>query len=472
MRILFWFRKDLRLSDNRGLLAAASDSAVPPAVCYVSEPAILRRADMAPVRTAFVLESLADLRASIARCGGTLLVRHGDAAREIVRLAQETRSDRVYWNREYEPGLRARDESVKKALASAGIAFKEFDDRLIVAPGVVTTKDGRPHVVFTHFQRACLELPEDDPVAAVGKFMKSDLPSKTLATNETPGFESAVRPPAGGEKNARKRLSDFCKQGLGDYSDGRDFMAVDGTSRISVDLKFGTISVRTVIEQVRAAAGTRASMRKAAEKYISELRWRDFYNQILFHFPHVATGPFKDATAALQWEKPDGRFEAWKHGRTGFPIVDAAMRQLVSTGWMHNRARMIVASFLTKDLGISWQHGERFFMNHLVDGDLASNNGGWQWAASTGTDAAPYFRIFNPVLQSRRFDPEGKYIKKFCPELAGLEGDAVHAPHEVAPLELAAAGVRPGVNYPKPIVDHAAARDATLARFAKIKGDR
>jgi deoxyribodipyrimidine photo-lyase len=265
----------------------------------------------------------------------------------------------------------------------------------------------------------------------------------------------------------------FCEERLARYAERRDLLADDATSRLSADFKFGTLSPRQAVAAVRGACqgvrGARGTaLRAGAAKFLTELRWRDFLTHVLFHFPHVEHGAFRARYDRVRWETAGDAFEAWTLGRTGYPVVDAAMRQLRATGFMPNRARMIVASFLTKDLGVDWRRGERHFMNGLLDGDLANNNGGWQWAASTGTDAAPYFRIFHPVLQGRRFDPEGLYISTWCPELRALRAKAIHAPWEASPAELAAAGLRLGRDYPFPCVDHSRARLSAIARFEAV----
>ncbi|MFN8588416.1 MAG: deoxyribodipyrimidine photo-lyase [Candidatus Eisenbacteria bacterium] len=473
MRILHWFRKDLRLDDNTALSEAAHDGDVVP--FYTSEPAILGRDDMAPTRVRFALESLAALRDAIASHGGTLALAHGDAAGTVLAAARAAQADAVYWNDEYEPSLRERDARVEAALRAAGVRVKRFHDRLIVAPGGVTTQQGGPFSVYTPFRKACEAKPVSAPHPPVTTFATHALPAPTLAPIERLGFAppTAARWP-GGEREARRRFDEFldaADSALARYGEQRDVPAVRATSLLSADLKFGTIGIRRVLAEVRAAAGAQPSLRASADKYVSELRWRDFFAHVLWHWPHVERGAFRPMYDALRWQGSDALFDAWCAGRTGYPIVDAGMRELLATGLMHNRVRMIVASFLTKDLLLDWRRGERHFMRHLVDGDLASNNGGWQWAAGTGTDAAPYFRIFNPESQGRRFDPDGAYVKRWVPELAGLPAAHVHAPHDAPPLLLAAAGVTLGEDYPFPIVDHAKQREACLAMYREVRPD-
>ena len=482
MRILFWFRKDLRLDDNTGLAAAARDAGGDVVPFYASEPAILSRPDIAPIRVQFVLDALADLAAACARAGSRLALAHGDATATVVAAARASGADAVWWNDEYEPELLARDAAVERALRAAGLGVERFHDRLLVPPGAVRTQAGTPFTVYSPYRRACEALPTPlpSPLPAVTRLAAHDLPAPPPATLERLGF--APPPPAavaawpGGAAAARRRLEAFLEHGLARYAGERDFPAVAAHSRLSADLKFGTIGVRRVAHAALGALGGRAAgrdpaLRSSVDKFIAELRWRDFYAQVLFHFPHAATGAFRREFDALRWEGDPAWFDAWKAGRTGYPIVDAAMRELAATGFMHNRTRMIVASFLTKDLLLDWRAGERWFMQNLVDGDLASNNGGWQWAAGTGTDAQPYFRIFNPVLQGARFDPEGTYVKRWVPELAAVPAEKIHVPWEIgvkrrrgsAPALFADAG--PPAAYPGRIVLHEEMRERALAMY-------
>jgi deoxyribodipyrimidine photo-lyase len=353
---------------------------------------------------------------------------------------------------------------------------KRFHDRLIVPPGAVATQAGTPFSVYTPFRNASEAQPLSAPHPAVTRFAAHSLPSPALASLAQLGFDdpATARWPAG-ETAAAARLADFTRGGagsaLGRYSTGRDVPSVIATSSLSADLKFGTIGIRRVVATVQAAAVSDPGLRECAGKFVSELRWRDFFAHVLWHWPHVERGAFRPMYDDIAWRDDETRFDAWAEGRTGYPIVDAGMRELLATGFMHNRVRMIVASFLTKDLMISWQRGERHFMRHLIDGDLAANNGGWQWAAGTGTDAAPYFRIFNPTSQSVRFDPDGAYVKRWVPELAALPPKLLHAPAEAPPLLLAEAAVTLGETYPHPIVDHAAQRVACLAMYKKVRPD-
>jgi deoxyribodipyrimidine photo-lyase len=319
-------------------------------------------------------------------------------------------------------------------------------------------------------------LPFAEPHARVVAFGAHALSSPRLATLERLGFAKPDSAPwPAGEGAAHERLQRFLGRtgresgaGFARYASDRDVPSAAATSRLSADLKFGTLGIRRLAHDVLAAATGDARHAPSASKFVQELRWRDFYAHVLWHFPHVERSAFRPEYDALRWRSSDAEFAAWCAGRTGYPIVDAGMRELAATGLMHNRVRMLVASFLTKDLLLDWRRGERWFMTHLVDGDLASNNGGWQWAAGTGTDAAPWFRVFNPLIQGTRFDPRGAYVRLWCPELARLPDAFVHRPWEAPPLLLAEAGVTLGEDYPFPIVDHAERRERALAMYAAV----
>jgi deoxyribodipyrimidine photo-lyase len=457
MRILVWFRKDLRLDDHTALDEAVRDADGDVVPFYTSEPSRLARDDIAPTRVRFVLESLADLAAAIERRGSHLALDHGEADVTVPRAALAARVDAVYWNDEYEPSQRARDDTVERALQNRGIATRRFHDRLLAPPGAVTTREGRPFVVFTPFERAASRLPSPRPRPAPPRLASHDLPVRPIATLDRLGFPEpgSTRWP-GGAVAARARLDRFIRDGLASYATHRDQPAADTGSRLSADLGFGTLSVRAVHAAVRAAAADDPRLEASARKFTSELRWRDFYAHVLFHFPHVEHGAFRRDADTLEWAGDPAHFDLWAAGRTGYPLVDAGMRELAATGRMHNRVRMVVASFLAKDLLLDWRLGERHFMRHLVDGDLASNNGGWQWAASSGTDPQPWFRIFNPTLQGERFDPDGAYVRRWVPELAGVPGRFIHRPHETP----GGAG-----DYPHPIVEHAPQRERALAMY-------
>jgi deoxyribodipyrimidine photo-lyase len=468
MRILFWFRADPRLEDNTGLREAARDAGGDVVPFFTLDRASLTSDRIAPARVRFLLESLADLARAVERAGSRLALDHGPAAVTVLRAARRARADAVYWNDEYEPALEKRDDEVERGLSAAGIAVRRFHDRLLLPPGALATRSGKPFVVFTPFRRACEALPVATPLPAVRRLAAHDLPARPLPTLGELGLEAEQERWPGGATEAKKRLVRFVRHCLARYGAERDLLASDAISRLSADLACGTLSPRTVAARALAAARAEPRDRLLAAsvaKFVTELRWRDFYAHVLHHFPHCESGAFRREYDAVRWAGDPAHFETWSAGRTGYPLVDAAMRELAATGFMHNRARMIVASFLTRDLLLDWRLGERHFMRQLVDGDLASNNGGWQWAAGTGTDAQPFFRIFNPVLQGQRFDPDGAYVRRWVPELARVPARWIHRPWEAPPLVLAGAGVTPGAEYPERVVEHDEQREKALAMF-------
>ncbi len=472
-RALFWFRRDLRDHDNAGLYHALKDAKEVWCV-FVFDREIL---DLLPSRrdrrVEFIWHSVQELDAALRKSGGGLIVRHAKARDALPALAAELKVDAVFTNQDYEPAAIARDEQVADALKTLGIAFHSFKDTVIFEKDEVLTQAGGTFSVFTPYKNAWLKRlaegggqfqsahPVEHYVQALARPPAGSLPSL-----QDMGFETAELRDLGitpGMRGAETLLSDF-RNRMGGYKDARDFPAVKGVSYLSVHNRFGTVSVRRLVQAAQAAgAGI------GATTWLSELIWRDFYFQILWHHPHAATRAFKPAYDAIQWANDSALFAAWCEARTGYPIIDAAMRQINQTGYMHNRLRMIVASFLTKDLHIDWRWGEKYFADHLIDFDLAANNGGWQWAASSGCDAQPYFRIFNPITQSERFDPKGKFIRRYLPELAKVPDKFIHAPWTLPPLEQQAADCVIGEHYPGPVVDHATARAQTLAMYGVVK---
>jgi deoxyribodipyrimidine photo-lyase len=406
--------------------------------------------------------------------------RGGRAPDEVARLAGELGAQAVYANHDDEPEALARDAAVRSALADAGVALHTGKDHVIFERSEVLTQGSTPYTVFTPYKNAWLKKLEPFfvkayPVerhAASLAALRAGL-SIALPSLASIGFERtnlhALKIPTG-SSGAKTLLADFLPR-IDDYGEARNFPAVKGPSYLSVHLRFGTVSIRELV--AAACAHIEKTNSPGATVWLSELIWRDFYHQILHHHPQVVGASFKPAYDAIRWEEgadADELFAAWCEGRTGYPLVDAAMAQINQTGYMHNRLRMVVASFLTKDLGIDWRRGQAWFATHLNDFDLAANNGGWQWAASTGCDAQPYFRIFNPITQSEKFDPAGKFIRRYLPQLAGLPDKLIHAPWLAKPVDLLAAGVTIGRDYPRPIIDHDAARQRTLARFSVVKG--
>jgi deoxyribodipyrimidine photo-lyase len=464
-RVLVWFRRDLRLEDHAALHHALKSSrAVFCAFCFDTEilDALPSRQDR---RVEFIWESVAELHSALQAAGGGLHVLHGRARSVIPQLACELAVDAVFCNRDYEPQARLRDTAVEIALRSAGIAFRQYKDHVIFDEDEVLTQSKAPFSVFTPYKNAWLKrlTPHDLAAYPVQGYLGqlAPLPPGPLPTLEALGFErtnlNALALPAG-MSGARILFEKFIGR-IDDYKLRRDYPALPGPSYLSVHLRFGTISIR---ELARVAHARRS---EGAAVWLSELIWREFYFMILHHHPHVATGAFKRHYDDIKWDNDPELFAAWCEARTGYPLVDAAMRQINQTGYMHNRLRMVTASFLTKDLGIDWRQGERYFADHLNDFDLAANNGGWQWAASTGCDAQPYFRIFNPVTQSERFDPHGIFIRRYLPELANCRNDEIHAPWRMSRQRQEQTGVIVGETYPHPVVDHAAARFRTLRRY-------
>lgn len=478
-----WFRRDLRLSDNGALAAAlahAREHGGRVAAVFVLDTDILDALpDRDDRRLGFIVDSVVDLDRTLRATGGSLEILHGSARREIPAFAAALGRPVVFASGDHEPFGAARDAQVGRELSAFGSALRIVHDHAIFAPQRILTGSGTPFRVFTPYFRAWTAALEREPesVLAVrdsrpraGEIRFVDQPAQDAqALLARIGFSRGAPVPVGGESGARSRLEQFLAH-VGRYGMERDLPAVEGTSRLSVDLRFGTVSVRELVRAGRSRPG------EGSAKWISEIAWRDFYQAVLAHFPRTLDHAFQERLEGVVWDDPDTdsvageRFAAWCEGRTGYPFVDAAMRELRATGWMHNRCRMVVASFLAKDLHIHWKRGERWFARWLLDVELASNVGGWQWSAGTGADAQPWFRIFNPVEQGRRWDPSGSWIRKWCPELAELPDKWVHAPWLAPAAVLREAGVDLDKNWPKPVVDHAAERAETLERFGRVSG--
>jgi deoxyribodipyrimidine photo-lyase len=443
---LLWFRRDLRLDDHPALLAAA-EAGAPVIPVFVVDPRLWDPAG-AP-RRAWLVRSLAALSAA---CGDRLVIRTGDPVQILPALAQQLRAEAVFASADCGPYGRARDAAVAEALQRDGARLVRIGTPYAVGPGLIRNASGAPYQVFTPFRRSWLDHGWPAPASSAqhpvrwGRAESEPLPAE-------PDLGS-MRLPAVGEAAALARWQEFLEDGVDEYAERRDRPGVNGTSGLSAHLKYGEVHPRTLLAGL---AGRRSA---GADAFRSELCWREFYADVLWHRPASAREYLRAEYARMRYDPPGELFDAWCQGRTGFPIVDAGMRQLQAEGWIHNRVRMIVASFLVKDLHVEWQHGARWFMRWLRDGDLASNQHGWQWVAGSGTDAAPYFRVFNPITQGLKFDPDGSYVRRYVPELAGLPGAAAHEPWKHPAI---------ATGYPERIVDHAAERLEALARYQEIK---
>jgi len=476
---LLWFRQDLRLQDNPALQAAVVRGA-PVIPIFIWDDA--GEGDWLPGGASrwWLHHSLGSLDASLRELGSRLILARGDARAILRKWVNETEAGAIYWNRRYQPAGIARDRAIKTEFSAAGIDATSFNSALLHEPHTVQNKQGRPFQVFTPYWRTCLAL----PVAAPTKFAVETLPApgrwpRSLTLEELPltasarwaaGWDKIWQP---GETGGAKRLRQFVAKEMDDYAEGRNRPDRDGTSMLSPWLHFGEIGPRQVWAAVRVRAKDSGVFppSKGAAVFLAELGWREFAHHLLFHFPQTPAEPLRKEFEKFPWAAdPSGtNLRAWQRGLTGYPIVDAGMRQLWQTGWMHNRVRMIVASFLVKHLRLPWTHGAAWFWDTLVDADLANNTLGWQWSAGCGADAAPYFRIFAPVLQGRKFDPQGDYVRRWVPELGRLAAEHIQAPWEAPAPALETAGVRLGVNYPRPLVNHADARNAALAAFKQLR---
>ncbi|MCB9844825.1 MAG: deoxyribodipyrimidine photo-lyase [Phycisphaeraceae bacterium] len=476
MRPLIWFRSDLRVHDNPALSGATHEATRGAVAVFVVCPRQWAEHDWAPVRVDFVLRCVAALSERLDRLGIALRIvavpRFEGVAPALCAVAREHGCDALFFNRELEVNEARRDRAVRRAFEADGLAVHAFDDATMLPPGSVLTNEGKWYTVYTPFRRRFVETylergglrAEPAPRRQAARVGESDV------VPQRPGaFDGLSRPDLwpGGEDAGLGRLESFLETGITRYHEQRDAPALSGTSTLSPYLTSGVVSVGECLRRAVEADGhepePRPNRKSGPQTWINELIWREFYRHLLVGFPRLCMGTsFRREYDAIRWSANSEHLAAWQEGRTGVPIVDAAMRQLAQSGWMHNRCRMIAAMFLTKNLLIDWREGERYFMRHLVDGDLASNNGGWQWSASTGTDAAPYFRVFNPASQSKTHDPDGTYIRRFVPELAELDGDAIHEPWTLPAL------LRAGIGYPDPIVDLKASRDRAIEAFREV----
>lgn len=466
---IWWIRRDLRLADNQALSAALAraDDVLP---VFVLDPGLLASPYAGDKRLAFLLEGLRRLEAYLQGRGSRLIFRRGEPRQVLARLMREAGASAIFAEEDYSPYARRRDARVAEALPLALVG-----GLTVHPPGAVSKANGEPYTVFTPYSRAWKALPR--PSARAVLPAPDRIPTPPAPAGEpipaAPGLPAAVPFPAG-EAEARRRLAAFIdgdRPPIYRYGDARNRVDLAGTSSLSPYLRFGMLSARQAVVSALAAIeeAPTAGAWEGAETWLNELIWREFYVAILYHFPQVRRHSFRRELRAIPWARDEAAWRAWTEGRTGYPVVDAAMRQLQETGWMHNRARMIVASFLVKDLLLDWRRGERWFMRHLVDGDPAANNGGWQWTAGTGTDAAPYFRIFNPVLQGQKSDPHGAYVRRWLPELARVPNQYIHQPWAMPAAAQEQAGCVIGQDYPAPIVDHGWARERTLEVFGRVR---
>jgi deoxyribodipyrimidine photo-lyase len=462
-----WIRRDLRLDDNVALFAACRDY---DAVClaFVVNEALLAQPSMSPALVCAFFDALSGLRESLRKAGGELVILSGAFPEELTRLVKRVSASALYYNVDYEPSAIARDAAVESALVNLGVTVKRFTDHVYFGADEILRAPDSPLKVFTPYKRRWLEMravaprmPVPSSRAVHGKLLPAQAlgDAGALPAPEQYGFVRNAAYLCVNEAAARQRLDHFLRERIHRYATDRDYPALSGTSTLSADLRAGTIGIRTCVERaVERACDLPREQRESAMVWVSELIWRDFYQMVLSQYPEVVTSSFQAVGDRIPWRDATAEFDAWCSGVTGYPIVDAAMRQLNTTGWMHNRLRMIVASFLTKHLLIDWRRGALYFEQHLIDADVAANNGGWQWAASTGTDAVPYFRIFNPTAQGQKYDPNGDFVVSMIPELANVPRSLVHEPWSVL-----------GSTYPHPIVDHRIARERALATFQSAK---
>jgi deoxyribodipyrimidine photo-lyase len=482
MRGLVWFRRDLRVQDNPALAAAVEECGEVIGLFVFDEP-LLKSHIFGSACVNFMLGCLRELAERLQQTGIPLLYARGDQREEVERIARERVVERMYWNRDYEPGAVERDGLVQQVLSRRGVSVYTCKDHVVFEPTEVRGSTGEPLQRYSAYRDRWWSAWRAGAPSVLSAPRKRRWPSDVLRTSWSSwpspsdlGYETVTPWVHPGETAAHKRLRWFLDGPVHRYSKGRNLPAIDGTSRLSPHFRFGTLSPRVAVHEAMATLEKGGTVsRPNVHMWIDELIWRDFFQQVLAAFPKVAAGPFR-SEAALPPHRPEGRererlFQAWCDGKTGYPLVDAGMRQLKQTGWMHNRVRMIVASFLVKDLRLDWRSGERYFMRELLDADLAANNGNWQWCAGTGTDAMRGYRIFNPSLQSRRFDPDGHYIKRYLPELSQVPAALIHEPHLMTSDQQQRSTCRIGSEYPFPIVDHRRARSEYLDLAKQAKKD-
>ena len=471
------FRQDLRLHDHPALTAAAQRGAVIPV--FVLDDEACGDWALGGASRWWLKQSLMNLGSTIAQSGGELILRRGDTLTALIDIQSQSGADAIYFSRQYQPWSAATEKSINDTFSGNGVEVKRYSGTLLHEPGSVLTGSGTGFKVFTPFWRAALKLPVATPLPSPSVNWSNavssseDLNSWVLDPAEdagvpdwAAGWEDIWEP---GEDGAHNALEAFLDAPVAHYSEGRDLPARRYTSRLSPHLKFGEISPRQVWASAQQRKLSAPQWTSAIDKFLAEIGWREFCYQLIDLFDAMPDRPFKDQFAGFPWDNSEEHLKAWQRGMTGYPIVDAGMRELWQTGFMHNRVRMIVASFLTKHLLVHWLEGERWFWDCLLDADIASNACSWQWVAGSGADAAPYFRIFNPIAQGQKFDPEGEYVKRWCPELTDMPKKFVHAPWEAPAMTLASAGVELGKTYPEPIVDHKTARQGALDAYEVIK---
>jgi len=468
-----WLRQDLRLADNPAL-AAACRRGGPVVPVFLWAPEEEGAWHPGAASRWWLHHSLAQLAGACRTAGAELVIRRGVSLAELLRVVKVTGADAVFWNRRYEPASIARDRKIEEALRTTGLQVESYNGALLHEPGTIRNNAGHPFRVFTPFWRACLAVGEPDEPLPTPRRLRApcrrcaSLPLASLELEPqlkwADGLAAAWQP---GSAGARTELQRFLRNSLLTYAQGRNRPEIVGTSRLSPHLHFGEISPRQVWQAVRRLAESQSIPAAVWRnwQFLTELGWRDFAHHLLFYFPHTVAQPLRPEFARFPCRKDTAWLRAWQRGRTGYPLVDAGMRELWSTGWMHNRVRMVVASFLVKNLLLPWQEGARWFWETLVDADLANNTLGWQWTAGCGADAAPFFRIFNPVSQGEKFDPEGNYVRRWVPELARLPRAWIHQPWQASPATLAAAGVELGRSYPRPIVNQRVSREVALEAY-------
>jgi len=481
MPSILWFRQDLRLRDNAALQAALNAGG-PIIPVYILDDEGEGRWQPGAASRWWMHHSLVSLDASLRDRGSRLVLARGDSLTILRELIAAASVAAVYWNRRYEPAIIERDRRIEAELTGTGIDAKTSNSLLLFEPRTIANKQGRPFQVFTPYWRHCLAQPIPDEISITTQSLPAPAKwPKSLGLDELAllptldwagGFAETWEP---GEAGARKRLKQFLARKAADYERGRDRPDEDATSSLSPHLHFGEIGPRQIWAAAKALSKDSGVFpaNGGVQRFLTEVGWREFAYHLLSHFPETPEKPLRDKFERFPWASDPGdvKLRAWQRGQTGYPLVDAGMRQLWKTGWMHNRVRMVVASFLVKHLRLSWTHGAAWFWETLVDADLASNTLGWQWSAGCGADAAPYFRIFAPVTQGEKFDPKGGYVRRWLPELAAMPDKFIHRPWEAPAAVLARAGVSLGENYPRPVVDHAEARAAALAAFKSLRAD-